>query len=142
MLKQIKRQGLQPQKHVMDNEVSEVLQEVIEKECKLELVPPPGCHRRNIAEAAIKTFKAHFIAILSGLPKSFPLLLWCEMLPQAELTVNILRPSYVRPNISAHAYLFGQFDFNRTPLAPIGSKVQCLVKLSNRGAREEHTTDG
>ena len=55
LLQRIKKTGVQPKKHVMDNEVSEALKEVIEKECKLELVPP-GCHRRNVAEVAIKTF--------------------------------------------------------------------------------------
>jgi len=64
------------------------------------------------------------------------------LLPQAELTVNILWPSHARPNISAHAYLFGQFDFNRNPLAPIGSEVQCHIKPSDGGMWEEHTTDG
>ena len=38
-------------KHVMDNEVSEVLREMIEKDCTLELVPP-GCYRHNVAEVA------------------------------------------------------------------------------------------
>ena len=44
LLAHIKRQGANPKKHVMDNEVSELLQETIEAECKLELVLP-GCHR-------------------------------------------------------------------------------------------------
>ncbi|KAL7525184.1 hypothetical protein ACHAXR_004198, partial [Thalassiosira sp. AJA248-18] len=125
----------------MDNEVSEELREVIEKECQLELVPA-GCHRRNVAEVAIKTFKAHFISILAGLPASFPLRLWCQLLPQAELTMNILRPSHARPGISAHAYLFGPFDFNRTPLAPIGSEMQCHEKPGDRGTWAEHSVDG
>jgi hypothetical protein len=141
LLQRIKAAGLRPRKHIMDNEVSEVLKETIEKECKLELVPP-GCHRRNVAEVAIKSFKAHFIAILAGLPKSFPMRLWCQLLPQAEMTINILRPSHARPGISAHSYLFGQFDFNRTPLAPIGCKVQCHAKPGDRGTWEEHSADG
>ena len=111
----------------MDNEVSEALRQTIEGECNLELVPP-GCHRRNVAEVAIKTFKEHFIAILAGLPDSFPIRLWCELLPQAELTLNLLRPSHARKQISAHAYLFGPFDFDRTPLAPIGCAMQCHEK--------------
>ena len=70
---------------------------------------------------AIKTFKAHFIAGLAGgLPASIPLHLW---LPQAELTVNLLRPP-----LSAYADLFGQYDFNRTPIAPVGCEIQALVK--------------
>jgi len=141
LLSRIKLAGVTTLKHVMDNEVSEALWEVIEKDCKLKLVPP-GCHRRNVAEGAIKTFKAHFIAILAGLPQSFPIILWCELLPQAELTLNILRPSHARPTVSAHNYLFGQFDFNKNPLAPIGSEMQCHVKPGDRGTWAEHTEDG
>ena len=88
------------------------------------------------------TFKAHFIAILAGLPASFPIRLWCELLPQAELTLNMLRPSHARPMVSAHTYLFGAFDFNRTPLAPIGCEVQCHEKPGNRGTWAEHSVDG
>ena len=72
LLKRIKKAGVCPEKHAMDNKVSDTLKEVIEKECKLELVPP-GCHQRNVAEVAIKTFKSHFKAILAGLPSLFPL---------------------------------------------------------------------
>ncbi len=103
----------------MDNEVSEVLKDTIQDDCKLELVPP-GCHQRNVAEVAIKTFKEHFIAILAGLPDSFPVQLWCKLLPQAELTLNLLRPSHARPQVSDHAYLLGPFDFDRLTLSPMG----------------------
>ena len=89
-----------------------------------------GCHRRDVAEVAIKTFKAHFIAILAGSPQSFPIKLWSELLPQAELTLTILCPSHARPNVSTHTYLFGQFDFNKNPLVPIGSE-RCNV-MSNQ----------
>ena len=47
------------------------MKELIRSECMLELVPP-HCHRRNIAEAAIKNFKNHFISILVGADPNFP----------------------------------------------------------------------
>ena len=137
----LKSAGLAPRKHVMDNEISEELRDCITETCALELVPP-GCHRRNVAEVAIKTFKKHFISILAGLPDSFPMRLWCELLPQAELTCNILRPSHARPGISAHAYMHGPFNFDRTPLAPLGCEVQCHEKAANRGSWAEHSVDG
>jgi hypothetical protein len=56
---------------------------------KYQLITPNN-HRRNIAEAAIKIFKAHFISILCRCDKSFPLYLWDRLLPQAEHTVNML----------------------------------------------------
>ncbi len=54
---------------------------------------PPHDHHQNIAEKAIQTFKAHFIAILCGTDKSFLLHLWCQLLPQAEHMLNMLHPS-------------------------------------------------
>jgi hypothetical protein len=39
---------------------------------KLELVPP-GCHRRNASEVAIRNFKAHFLSVLAGVADDFPL---------------------------------------------------------------------
>ena len=50
----------------MDNEVSKILIKYIEKEAKINYqLVSPGDHRDNPAERAIKTFKAHFISILS-----------------------------------------------------------------------------
>ena len=44
LLKRLKRAGVETKKHVLDNECSEKLKELIRDTCKLELVPP-GCHR-------------------------------------------------------------------------------------------------
>jgi len=72
LLSCINKAGVKTTKHAMDNEVSEVLREVVEKNCMLKLVPS-DCHKHNVAEVAIKTCKAHFITILAGLPDSFPI---------------------------------------------------------------------
>ena len=71
LMKRLRRAGIVSKKHVLDNECSENLKELICVTCILELVPP-GCHRRNIAEVAIKSFKQHFLSILAGLPDDFP----------------------------------------------------------------------
>ena len=55
-----------PQKNIMDNNISEVLWEMIEQECKLELVPA-GCHPRNVAKVAVRTIKNHTIVIFQAL---------------------------------------------------------------------------
>ena len=107
------------------------MKELIKLEFKLELVPP-HCHRRNIAEASIKNFKNHFISILAGVDPSFPTTLWDKLLPQAELTLNLLRQSNSTPTISAHSHLFGNFDFNRMPLAPMGCGVQIHENADKR----------
>ncbi len=41
----------------------------------------------------------------------------------------------------AHAYLFKPFDFDRTPLAPIGYTMQCHEKPSNIGTWSNHSID-
>ena len=84
---------------------------------------PPHLHRQNAAERAIQTFKNHFIAGIVSTHKDFPLHLWCRILPQAIVTLNLLRPSRINPTLSAHAQIHGQFNFNATPFAPPGTKV-------------------
>ena len=75
-----------------------------------ELVPP-GDHRKNLAERAIQTAKAHFNSIMCGVSKTFPMHLWCRLLPQVELTLNLLRQSKVAPKLSAYAHLYGVHNF-------------------------------
>ena len=79
--------------------------------------------RRNIAERAIQTWKDHFLAGLATLPKDFPITEFDRLIPQANLTLNLLRTARANPKLSSWAYLFGNFDFNATPLAPQGTKV-------------------
>jgi len=88
---------------------------------KVQFVPPNN-HRRNTAERAICTFKAHFIAGLCSTHKEFPLNLWDRILPQAQMTLNMLRASNVNNKISAYETIFGKYDFSKTPIAPPGTK--------------------
>ena len=98
---------------------------------KFHLVPPHN-HRANAAERAIQTFKNHLIAGLSGLDPQFPIKQWDCLLKQAELTLNLLRLARLNPKLSANSFLFGEFDFTRTPLAPICTKVRAHVKRDTR----------
>ena len=77
MMLRLKQVGITPQKHILDNEVSNAMKTVIRDEYKIKLeLVPPGCHRRNAAEVAIRIFKAHFLSVLAGTATSFPLTLW------------------------------------------------------------------
>jgi hypothetical protein len=82
LLLRLKRAGIVPKKHVLDNEVSENMKNRICGTCKInkELVPP-GCHRHNAAEVAIHNFKAHFLSVLAGVVDDFPPSLWDRLLP-------------------------------------------------------------
>ena len=99
-----------------------------------------GNHRRNAAERAIETSKKHFIAGLFSRHPNFPMQLWCRV--QAELTLNLLRPSRLNPKLSAYAQLEGAFDFNRTPLVPLCVKILVYETPSQRGSWSPHGVEG
>ena len=83
---------------------------------------PPHQHRTNAAVRAITIYKDHLIAGLSRCDPYLTLHLWNRLIPQETLTLNLLRPSRINPRLSAKAQLNGALDFNRTPLAPPGTK--------------------
>ena len=74
---------------------------------------PPDTHKRNAIDRAIGTQKNHFVSGISGSDKILPINIWDGLLDQAQITLNILRPSRRNPNISAHAIMEGKFDFNK-----------------------------
>ena len=53
-----------------------------------------------------------------------------------------LRNSRVNPKLSTHAYLFGNFNFNATPLASLGIKIAIHKKSSQRSSWSYHATEG
>ena len=139
---QVQASGSQPRTHIMDNEASQALKQFLRSaQVDYQLVPP-HIHRRNAAERAIRTFKNHFIAGLCSMDPNFPMDLWPHLLPQATITLNLLRQSRVHPSKSAYEHLFGTFDYNRTPLAPPGIRVLVHDKPSQRDSWAPHGTSG
>jgi hypothetical protein len=129
----------QPKIHWMDNEASTALKQLLKTKYDMQYqLVPPHIHRRNAAERAIRTFKNHFIAGLCSTHPDFPLRLWDSLLPQAEITLNLLRASRTNPSISAYQALFGTFDHNRHPLRPPGTKVIVHEKPHQRGSWDPH----
>ncbi len=101
--------------------------------CKLDMeLVPPGCHRRNAAKVAIRNFKAHFLSVLAGVANNFPPNLWDQLLPQTEITINLIQHSNTTPNILAYAHLSRPFDYNKMPLAPMGCEAQVHEKTNKR----------
>ena len=85
-------------------------------------------HRRNVAECAIRTFKAHYLSILAGISDSFPNYLWDHLLPQTELTLNLVRQSTLAPKMAAWKHFNGPFNFDATPIDPLG----CPIVIHNK----------
>ena len=134
--------GLRPRLHTLDNEASTILRDYLRAEDVEYQLVPPHIHRRNASERAIRTFKNHFIAGLASTDPNFPLSNWCRLLPQPELTLNLLHASRLNPKLSAYAQLEGTFDFTRTPLAPPGTRVIIHEKPTIRQTWAPHGTDG
>jgi hypothetical protein len=121
--KQLNKTGYAPQLHILDNEFSSVLEDAFTKyNVKYQTVAPYK-HRVNAAERAIQTFKAHFKAGLASCDPDFPATEWDRLLKQAEITLNLLRSSRRQPHLSAYEAVWDRFDFNRTPLAPPGTRA-------------------
>ena len=132
---------VKPTTHILDNEASAAYKAEIIKNCSIQLVPPDN-HRRNLAERAIQTFKNHFKAKLAEVDDTFPMHLWDRLLPQTVLTLNLLRQSNVAPTVSAYQYVQGVFDYNKTPLAPMGCAVQLHERSERRGTWAMNSVDG
>jgi hypothetical protein len=81
---------------------------------------PPHCRRTNATETAVKTFKEHFKSGLATVDPDFPAHLWGILLPQAEITLNLLRSSRLHPQLSAAAHYHGLIDYNKTVFGPPG----------------------
>lgn len=138
----LQRRGLTPKLQRLDNEASRLLQQEMEDSNIKYQLTPAGTHRRNAAETAISIFKNHFISGLATTNPDFPLKLWDKLVPQAEITLNLLRPSRINPRLSAYAQIHGQFDFSKTPLAPPGMKIMAHVLPKNRASWDTHAKPG
>jgi hypothetical protein len=117
----------------MDNEASAALKRMLVEEYSMSYqLVPLHIHQRNAAERAIRTFKNHFVARLCSTHPDFLLQLWDSLLPQAEITLNLLQAACTQPHMSAYQALFGPYDYNQNPLMPPGTKVVIHEKPSQR----------
>jgi hypothetical protein len=108
--------GFKPKLQTLDNEASADLKHFFTaNDVDYQLVPP-HCHRCNAAERAIRTFKEHFVTGLSSVDPTFPLHLWDRLLPQAEITLNILRTSRLHPQLSGAAHFTASWITTTQPL--------------------------
>jgi hypothetical protein len=142
MEQELVARGLKPKLMKLDNEASNLLKTYLhQQDITFQLVPPYS-HIRNSAERAIRSFKDHLIAGFCSTDKSFPMHLWDRLLPHAVITLNMLRTSRINPKLSAATHIFGQFDFNRAPMAPPGTRIIAHETPSRRRTWAPHGQDG
>jgi hypothetical protein len=130
--------GLKPKLMKLDNEASKFLKTYLhQQDITFQLVPPYS-HRQNSAERAIRSLKDHLIAGLCSTDKFFPMHLWDRLLPQAVITLTMLRTSRINPKLSAATHIFGQYDFNRAPMAHPGTRIIAHETPSRRRTWAPH----
>jgi hypothetical protein len=82
------------------------------------------------------------VAGLSSVDPAFLLQLWDRILPQAEITLNLLRTLRLHPQLSAAAHFHGLVDYNKTAFAPPGCKIIAHEKPGKRRTWAPHGQHG
>ena len=77
------------------------------------------------------------MSILQGCNHCFPKYLWCQLLPQSVLTLNLLRKSRI---LSAHKQVFGSFNYQQTPLGWLGTLV--IIHKTDQPSWAAHGKEG
>ncbi len=139
---ELSAKGSKPKLNIMDNQAKKYIQKFLTKEeCKLQHVEPHN-HRINAAECAIQIFKDAFITALATTDLNFPLQLWDRLTPQVQNRPNMMHASCTNPSKSAYETLYGPYNWNRYPLAPLGCKAIVYKDGNTRGSWVSKGVDG
>jgi hypothetical protein len=153
ILQVFKDRSMLPQTYMMDNEISPQVRAVLKSftidECKIQNtyktqlinLATPDNKRANRAERIMDIIKPHIISTIAGCDHDFPMKTWDKLLPQIEITVNLLlRSSHVDPQLSCYGAIFGAYDFMNHPMAPAGVKVMKYRHPDKRQTWEHKST--
>ena len=85
--------GHAPELHILDNECIEEIRKAFKKHQVTFQLFPLHVHCRNFTERAIQTWKHNFFAWIATLDPNSPIKEWDGLLPQCDITLNLLRSS-------------------------------------------------
>ena len=128
----------------LDNDTSSDL-EVFLRACDVKIqYVPPGIHRQNPSERAIRHTKNCIIAMCTTADPSIPAhILFEEVVPQAEIVINQVRPWSPNPRINAWTgFRRAEYDHLAHPMSIFGMKVVIHEKPPVRGTWAQHGKDG
>ena len=99
LYKHVIDRGLQPRLHIMYNELSKGMKNSIYSAGSQHQMVPPRLNHSLIAKRSIHTFKHHLIDGISSCDPFFSLHLWCRLIWQSVLTLDILLLAKLNPHI-------------------------------------------
>ena len=130
--------GHKPKLHVLNNECSRAVQNFLKIKDTARQYVKAHNHNTNAAEPAVKTARYHIISHIATMDVSCPIQLWSEMIPQIQDTLNMLRTSRNDNNLTAYEEIKGSFDWNQTPMTPLGNKGVVYITPDARNTFTPH----
>ena len=85
---------------------------------------PDGICSCNWSERSIQTSKDNLLEGLCSTDPNFPFNVWCKLVFQSVITLNLLRP---------YAKIFGNFNYYRKPMSPPSIKLFLRDRVEDRG---------
>jgi hypothetical protein len=119
----MKKAGIVLKHQVLDNQASAAYKKAISNSDMTYKLFPPDDDQHNMAEKAIQPSRDNFVGILSSCAPTFPLHLWCQLVPQVEQQLLLLQQSQLHPNLSTYAHVYGHHCYNKHPFVLIGMEV-------------------
>ena len=80
--------------------------------------------------------------MLSGADLDFPDSCWDLLIPQANISLNLLQSARMKLKLSVYAMIYGNFDFDLISLAPPGYKIAIHDRANERKIWDEHARKG
>ena len=139
LMQQLRSCGLTIRKHILDKEASGDYLQAIKKTRQR---VPKSTTKHAQEKCRGKSNKHLQKTILAGVDQTFPLHLWDHLLLQAESTLNMMWPTNIAPMVFAYTYMYGQHDYNKMPMAPMGCAALIHVKPNIRKTWDCNVIDG
>lgn len=73
---------------------------------------------------------------------TFPMHVWCRLLRQDEMTINMMIPYRRNPRRTAYEAIEGPYHFEHTPMAPPGTNIVVHENPKQRRTWAPHGVDG
>ena len=140
MYNELEEKGHKPTLHVLDNEYSRPVKKfLLKKDTDIQIVEAHN-HAVLAAETAVKSAKYHTVAHLATIDPNCPTFnVGASSFPRSRSPSTSYKPRGWIQKKSAYEALKGRkFDWNRTPIAPVGSRALSFLPSSVRNTFQAH----